>query len=78
MTTLDPPAVAQTADYALIIDVIQSNVSLDGRDQVYGLLNKKTKVIEERIAVLAGALREMELLQAALDAVHGKQDGSVN
>jgi hypothetical protein len=70
--------VAETVDYGVTLDRVKSNVTLDGTDDVYSIVNKQYEVVEVRCYTLPEVLASLQQIQQALDAITGKLKGNAN
>lgn len=57
----------ESCDYLIIIETFHSQMTLDGRDQRYAILNKNTGVVEMRWNCYSEALQGLMLLQDQYD-----------
>jgi hypothetical protein len=70
--------IAETADYGVVLDRVKSNITLEGTDDVYCVVNRQYSVVEVRCYTLPEALASLQQIQQALDAITGKLKGNAN
>lgn len=66
--------ISETPNYAIVIVEVKSDITPEGRDRIYAVVNKDSSVIEARNSVLPIALQNLKTLQAALEAVTKGED----
>jgi hypothetical protein len=60
---------AETMLYAIRLEKVKSQLTLDGMDEIYAIFNKETGVVEGRGATLPDALGFMHSVQIGYDNI---------
>lgn len=60
---------AETFNYAIRVEKVKSQLTLDGMDDIYAIFNKETGVVEGRGATLPDALGFMHSVQMGYDSI---------
>jgi len=60
---------AETALYKIVIEKVKSQLTLDGMDDIYAIINKETGVVEGRGATLPDALGFMHSVQIGYERI---------
>lgn len=60
---------AETGLYRIVVERVKSQLTIDGTDEIYAIVNKETGVVEGRGATLPDALGFMHSVQIGYDNI---------